>query len=271
MGKQESSWRIEAVHEDDCLIAVVKPAGLPTANAPQGKESLYTLLSHRFGPAAFVGIVSRLDAPVSGLIVVAKTPAAAADLAGQFRDRTVHKRYLAVVAGRFPAPLGQWVEWNDTISRAEGDRCSVIVPSGPPASSESESARSRDRRAGQKSGSGGGPSFRTDADADDRASLSQEATTRARVRVRAGEVSLVELEPVTGRRHQLRVQLASRGCPIVGDRQYGSRLPYPEPGGIALHAAELEFTHPSHSQLLRLEAPLPAAWRTRFAALLRNA
>ncbi len=254
MGKEHPEpWQIDVVFEDDHLVAAVKPAGLPTANAPRGATSLFTILADRLGPSSFVGIVSRLDAPVSGLVVVAKTPTAAAGLAEQFRERTVQKRYLAVVAGRFPAPLEQWVDWNDQILRPAGDRCSVIVPAD-------DSPRTRPPARLPKTGRGSPPQPAPGA--------AQEARTRGRVVRRAGEVSLVELEPLTGRRHQLRVQLSSRGCPIVGDRQYGSRLPYPEPGGIALHAAELEFEHPADSRRLNLTAPLPGAWRATFGHLL---
>lgn len=256
-------WRIEGVHEDDELVAVVKPAGLPTANAPRGRPSLYQILADRQGPESFVGIVSRLDAPVSGLVVVAKTPAAAAALAQQFRDRTVHKRYLAVVTGRFPAPLGQWVDWHDHLSRMEGDRCSAIVPP--------ESGPSYERKSPPRRGGAAGAARSEARVGKPIGPLVQAAHTRARVVARAGEVSLVELEPLTGRRHQLRVQLAARGCPIVGDRWYGSRLPFPEPGGISLHAAELELTHPADGRRLRLAAPIPAAWRAGFPSLFGKA
>ncbi|NBX31043.1 RNA pseudouridine synthase, partial [bacterium] len=102
---------LEIVFEDDALVALVKPSGLPTANAEAGQESVYTLLKRRRPVGAFIGIVSRLDAPVSGAVVVAKTPAAAASLAAQFRARTVSKHYLAVLTGRFPAPLATWLDW----------------------------------------------------------------------------------------------------------------------------------------------------------------
>jgi 23S rRNA pseudouridine1911/1915/1917 synthase len=223
---------IEILFEDDHLIALVKPAGLPTANAPAGRPSLFTwleqLLAKRTGGQPFVGIVSRLDAPVSGVVVVAKSPTAAAGLAEQFRDRTVEKHYVAVVAGRFPAPLGQWVDWNDRLVRGEGQGPSRLSPGDPSA---------------------------------------QDACTRARVVRRAGEVSLVELEPLTGRRHQLRVQLGGRGCPIVGDRSYGSRLPFPERGGIALHAARLAFEHPLSGANLALASPLGPTWPRAFPSL----
>lgn len=221
--------------EDDELVVLVKPAGLPTANAPRGDESVFTLLAAALGSGAFVGVVSRLDAAVSGVVVLAKTRSAAASLAGQFRERSVAKTYAAVVAGRFPAPLGEWVEWHDAISRRAGEPRSVLHPAAL--------ARA------------------TGGDEVPRA-----AHVRARVVRRAGEVSLVELEPSTGRRHQLRVQLASRGCPIVGDRLYGSRLPC-RSGGIALHAERLGFIHPATGQRIDVAAPCRTAWERQFPSL----
>jgi len=232
---RSSAGDIPIFFEDDHLVVLVKPAGLPTANAARGAESLYTVLKNRVGEAKFVGVVSRLDAPVSGLVVFAKTPAAAAGLAEQFRDRSVEKAYAAVVTGRFPAPLGTWIDWHDAISRQEGE----------PKSRLHEAAAAHDH--------GGDEAPRA-------------AHVRARVVGRAGEVSLVELEPSTGRRHQLRLQLASRGCPIVGDRLYGSRLPC-RSGGIALHAQRLAFVHPATSLPLSLESPCGNAWRGSFPSL----
>lgn len=205
-------------------MAVVKPAGLPTANAPRGIPSLFTAVQAYLPPGAFVGVVSRLDAPVSGVVVMAKTRAAAADLARQFRERSVEKSYLAICAGRFPAPLGQWIDWHDLLAR--------------PAA-------------------GGG---------EDDAGPEQAAHVRCRVTRRAGEVSLVELEPSSGRRHQLRAQLAGHGCPIVGDRTYGSRLPFPT--GIALHSQALAFDHPASGSRIRLEAPIPGVWKSRYPHLV---
>lgn len=240
----ESSDGIDVIFEDEQLIGLAKPAGLPTANAPRGAASVYTWLQGRLGPAAFVGIVSRLDAPVSGVLVVAKTAAAAADLAGQFRERSVAKEYAAVVEGRFPAPLGAWVDWHDLVSRRPD---------------EPRSSVQRDVVAAEAA------AVEEDDEAD--AVPARPAHVRARVVHRAGEVSLVELEPTTGRRHQLRVQLASRGCPIVGDRLYGARLPFS--AGIALHARRLRFEHPRSGAPVALEAAWPPAWEARFPALLR--
>lgn len=71
---------------------------------------------------------------------------------------------------------------------------------------------------------------------------------------------LLEIELETGRKHQIRVQLAGRGLPIVGDRKYGSRQSFA--GGIALHSRLLEFKHPTRPETMTLVAPLPASWRT---------
>ena len=223
------------IHENDAVIAVAKPAGLATANVPAGEESVFTLVrglvaarSRSVGASPFLGVVSRLDRPVSGVVVFAKTPAAAADLARQFRERSVEKTYVAIVEGRFPAPIGTWVEWADSLERP--------------------------RR---------GPTRLSDAGAG-----SAESRLRARVLARRGEVSLVEIVPATGRRHQIRAQFGARRCPVVGDRLYGARLPFPE--GIALHARGLAFADPSTGRRVAVAAEPPAAWRSRHAELLSH-
>lgn len=226
---------IEVLHEDDQLVALVKPAGLPTANVAAGEESVYEWLRRRSGTNGFIGIVSRLDAPVSGVVVVAKTPRAAARLSSQFRERTVEKVYLAIVTGRFPAPLGEWVEWHDEVSRPPGD------------------PRTRIRPAPVRCDSGGDALWRP-------------ALSSSRVVRRAGEVSLVELVPVTGRRHQLRVQLASRGCPIVGDRLYGSRLPF-RAEGVALHASRIALVHPGTGRQVVYASDARLHWKAVFPSL----
>lgn len=236
---------LDILLEDDALAALDKPPGLPTANAEAGQESVYTLLKRRWPPGAFIGVVSRLDAPVSGVLVIAKTPTAAASLAAQFRERTVAKTYLAVVEGRFPAPLDTWVDWHDEMTRQPGQPRSTVQPRPAPGAIAPQ------------------PGF-AEPDSGDETSP-KPAHARARVLRRAGEVSLVELCPSTGRRHQLRVQLASRRCPIVGDRLYGARLPFPT--GIALHAAALTIAHPTTGARMQLEAPVPRAWERRFPSL----
>jgi len=83
-----------------------------------------------------------------------------------------------------------------------------------------------------------------------------------------GRLTWLELRPQTGRTHQLRVQLASRGHPVVGDFKYGSEEPFA--GGIALHARSLTFLHPIRHEPISLTADLPNTWRGRFAHLFRE-
>lgn len=224
------------VFEDAAIIAVAKPAGIATANVPAGEESVFTQVRDRLATRGagghgqpFLGVVSRLDRPVSGVVVFAKTPGAAADLAKQFRERSVEKTYVAVVEGRFPAPLGEWVEWTDMLLRPRRGPSRPVTAQVP-------------------------------------AGEAAEARIRGRVLARRGEVSLVELEPLTGRRHQIRAQLGARRCPIVGDRLYGARLPFP--GAIALHARTLAIAHPVAHTRLVLAADPGEPWRTRFGPLL---
>lgn len=209
---------------------------------------MFTILGETLPAGAFLGVVSRLDAPVSGVLVMAKTRFAAADLSRQFRERLVEKTYEAVVEGRFPAPLGQWVEWHDRIERRGEERRSRLLSAGPVG--------------------GGIPAEESE---DDTGDSGGECHVRGRVVKRQGEVSLVELEPSTGRRHQLRAQLAGRGCAIVGDKVYGARLPFPSAPGcgvaIALHARSLRFDHPATRQPVLLTARWPDMWTVRFPSL----
>ena len=233
---------MNVLFDDPDIIVLDKPAGLATANSPRGDDSLYVELVNRFGDGCFVGVVSRLDKPVSGAVIFGKNKTAAACLAKQFRERTVKKEYVAIVEKRFPSALGTWVTWRDRLRWDNALRRAVIV--------------GRDVR--------GDIQRKVNEEPD---SLSAE--TVARVTKRAGEVSLVELQPRTGRRHQLRIQLASRGCPIVGDRMYGSRLPLKSEGAVnvALHAHKLTFEHPKTGVCTTVEAEMPKSWKLQYNVL----
>lgn len=248
---------LELILEDDHLLAVVKPAGLPSANAPRLAPSAFRIVQMAH-PGRFLGVVSRLDAPVSGVLVLAVSRPAAADLTRQFRERLVRKTYFAVVEGRFPAPLGQWVDWYDRLERFGEERRSRLLPSRGSDVHVADEA-GRDEPGDEDEGAAELPG------------QARECHVRARVVRRAGEASLVELEPSTGRRHQLRAQLAGHGCPIVGDRTYGARLPFASTNGlgpaIALHAARLGLSHPATGAPLILRADIPTAWDRRFPSL----
>jgi 23S rRNA pseudouridine1911/1915/1917 synthase len=241
-GAKRENAGIAILHDDDDVIVLDKPAGLPTANAARGEDSLFVRLVEHLGEGAFVGVVSRLDRPVSGVVVFAKTRSAAASLAAQFRERTVEKEYLAIVERRFPAAVGKWLSWQDGI--AWDDRQQRAVLGQQPA--------------------GAGPS----TGVEHQTSRFLPAICRARVVRRLGEVSLVELRPVTGRKHQLRAQLAGHGCPIVGDRKYGGRLLLnAAANSIGLHARSVSFSHPRTGIRHTVSASVPPVWHSRFDGL----
>jgi 23S rRNA pseudouridine1911/1915/1917 synthase len=175
----------------------------------------------------YVGLVHRLDQPTSGAVLLARTSKAAGRLTDQFRKGEVTKVYWAIIEGRMDEVDGQAQsegEWVDYLEKdREANRVRVVADEG-----EGKIAR---------------------------------ATWRV---LREGPaVTKLELRPSTGRSHQLRVQLAGRGKPILGDRKYGaSRLLRADDGEyrIALHARELSFRHPTRGEVISIVAPVPEDW-----------
>ncbi|WP_337173699.1 RluA family pseudouridine synthase [Paludisphaera sp.] len=224
--------------EDEHCLALLKPAGqLVQGNwAPPGETTLEQDARRHLHPAspddAYLGIVHRLDRPVSGILVWAKTPKAARRLSRQFEHRAAIKEYWAVVeagpdpapradGAGLPAPVDAWEDWLTPRTDAEG--LVRVVAEGTPGA----------RRA------------RTRVVVDDSATLPD-------------GLRWLRLWPETGRTHQLRVQAAARGTPILGDAHYGATRPFAP--GIALHARSLQLRHPATSAPLILVAPTPASW-----------
>lgn len=220
------------VHEDQAVIVIDKPAGMvvhPSSVVRGGTVS--ELAEARFGPLPSpqgeerFGIVHRLDADTSGLLVLARTAEAGEELKRQFRQREVEKRYLAIVLGN-PRFESDWIESELGRSPRSPDRVSVM-PKGE----------------------------------------GKHASTFYEVRERFTIATLLECRLVTGRTHQIRVHLESLDYPVVGDKLYRGRggrretlLPVDAPplNRQALHAAHLEFTHPTTRERMSFDAPLPA-------------
>jgi 23S rRNA pseudouridine1911/1915/1917 synthase len=223
------------VHEDEHCLAVVKRAGQFVQGnwAPEGERTLEQEVRAYLRPddpsSAYVGIVHRLDLPVSGILLWAKTPRAARRLSGQFQARRVVKEYWAVVEGHGAAPEGEGV-WSDWLTRA--DRSGKVCAVSP------ETPGSRPATTRYQLGTGG----------------------------RLPERCLwLILFPETGRTHQLRIQCARRGWPILGDAAYGAQRTFRP--GIALHARRLRVQHPASLEPLDLVAPLPSAWEEQGVEL----
>lgn len=212
------------LYEDNHLLAVVKPAGLATMGAVAGQPTLVTwaqdYLRRRYHKPGnvYIGVVSRLDASTTGVVLLARTSKAAGRLSEQFRGRSVRKVYWALVEGTVEPAEGRYVDW---LLKDDAAHRMRVVPAATPAAQE--------------------------------ARLDYRRLTRS-----AGD-SLVEVDLLTGRKHQIRVQFSRRRHPILGDAKYGSRRRFPQ--GIALHARQLTLVHPVRGEPLTLQAPLPQAWR----------
>lgn len=258
------------LREASGVIAVSKPAGLAT-QAPPGIPSVESWLRERLAGAVaggYLGVPHRLDRAVTGVLLFAVTPRAARKLSRQFERRQIRKTYLAVVACADPAAaaaalrgdaeeghggphahaadegqatrLAAGVVWRDVLAKVPDEPRARIVPAGTPGGREA-------------------------------------VTIAALCRQVAADRLLVTLEPVTGRMHQLRLQAASRGLPVVGDTLYGGDLaawrdrpppelsdgagsPDPRTTAIALHAWRIAYTDPDSGGPVVIEEPPPADW-----------
>jgi 23S rRNA pseudouridine1911/1915/1917 synthase len=216
---------MDILFEDAHILVVNKPAMLSTQAPPIAGATLETAVRAHLNPidpaAPYVGTVHRLDRPVSGVVLWAKTPKAARRLSKQFAARRTVKEYWAIVEGAPASPEGLWEDWLFHDNTGLG-RVQVVAPGTP----RGQPARTRFRL-----GPGG---------------------------VVPEGCSWLVLYPETGRTHQLRVQAASRGMPVVGDRLYGSTREFPE--GIALHARSLTVVHPVLEAPMTFTAPVPKSW-----------
>ncbi len=207
---------IDCLHADGDLLVLAKPAGLlcVPGRGPDKQDCLSARAQQRW-PEALV--VHRLDQATSGLVLMARNLEAQRRLSRAFELREIHKRYQAIVAGHMAAPEGgAWAEIDLPIA-ADWERrpLRVIDPvRGKP------------------------------------------SQTRWRVLSRDGSANTtrIELEPVTGRTHQLRVHLAAMGHPILGDALYADGSIQQRAPRLLLHACVLGFTHPRHGTVCRFEA-----------------
>lgn len=214
--------------EDNHLLVVNKPAGLLVQGDQTGDTPLVELgksyLKGKYNKpgAVFLGVVHRLDRPVSGVVVLARTSKSLSRMNKLFSERETEKTYVAIVAERPRLAEGRLVHWL-----------------------RKDEARNRTT------------AYATDTPGAMRAELTY------RVLEKLGKHWLIQVNPLTGRPHQIRVQLAVTGCPIVGDIKYGG-FPTSDYSGIYLHARKLEFEHPVKKEMVSFMAPFPHAglWKS---------
>ncbi len=215
---------------DDSVIALDKPHGLAVQGGPRLVRHLDAMLDAlRFGQAERPRLVHRLDRDTSGVLLLARSPAAAAKLAAAFRGRDAEKTYWAVVVGR-PVPAEGRIDL--PLARQAGPRGERTAPA----------------EAGEEGAARAITDFRTLDAAQRRAAW-------------------LELRPLTGRTHQLRVHCAQGlGTPILGDGKYGGAAAHIEglPPLLHLHARALRLPHPEGG-MLEVAAPLPPHMQETFA------
>lgn len=213
----------DILYEDNHLLVVNKHAGDLVQPDPEGESALEDQIkAYLKGRDAkpgdvFLGVVHRIDRPVSGAVLFAKTSKALVRLNEMIRRGEIRKTYWAVTE-QAPDPT-------------EGELRHWVLRDG-----KTNRSRAFDAPRGE----------------------AKEARLRYRLLGASTNYSLVEVELLTGRHHQIRAQLAKIGCPIKGDLKYGARRSNPD-GGISLHSRSIELLHPVRKEPVEVVAPVPEA------------
>ncbi|MCQ2129147.1 MAG: RNA pseudouridine synthase [Bacteroidaceae bacterium] len=212
---------MQVVYEDNHIIIVQKTSGEIVQGDKTGDRTLaddvkaYIKEAYAKPGEVFLGVVHRLDRPVSGLVVFARTSKALSRLNDMFRNGEVKKTYWAVVKN---APIPAEATLTHWLTRNEKQNKSYA------SATEKKDAK--------------------------------KAVLRYRTLSHADNYSLVEVELLTGRHHQIRCQLSAIGCPIKGDLKYGAQRSNPD-GSISLLARSVEFIHPVSKQPIHIESSIP--------------
>lgn len=212
---------MKVVYEDNHIIIVSKRSGEIVQGDKTGDKTLadevkkYIKEKNAKPGNVFLGIAHRLDRPVWGLVVFAKTSKALARLNDMFRNGYVHKTYWAICQN---APTEQEATLTHWLTRNEKQNKSYAYDKEVPGS--------------------------------------KKAILHYKVIGQSERYTLVEIELMTGRHHQIRCQLAKIGCPIKGDLKYGARRSNPD-GSISLLARKVEFTHPVSKEQICVESEVP--------------
>lgn len=219
---------MKVIYEDNHIIIVYKESGEIVQGDKTGDTPLsetvkaYIKEKYQKPGAVFLGVAHRLDRPVSGLVVFARTSKALARLNKMFAEGEVHKTYWAIVSegdGERSTVDGEWTTLTHWLVRNEKQNKSYAY--------------------------------------DHEVPNSKKAVLRYRAIGHSERYTLVEVELMTGRHHQIRCQLAAIGCPIKGDLKYGARRSNPD-GSISLLSRKVEFIHPVSKETICVASPLPS-------------
>lgn len=212
---------MQVLYEDNHIIIVNKEPGEIVQGDKTGDKPLSEIvgewLKAKYNKPGnvFVGVVHRLDRPVAGIVVFAKTSKALARLNAMFRDGEVHKTYLAISRNRPPRESDTLTHYITTVERTNKSYASLTPKPG-----------------------------------------AKEARLAYRYVAASERYHLIEVRLMTGRKHQIRVQLSAIGCPIRGDLKYGDKRSNPD-GSISLMARSIRFVHPVSGKEINVVAPPP--------------
>ena len=212
---------MQVLYEDNHLIIVYKEAGEivqadKTGDIPLSEIVKQWLKAKYNKPGnVFLGVVHRLDRPVSGLVIFAKTSKALTRLNNMFRNGEIHKTYWAIVTRPPFEPEATLTDW---LVRNERQNKSYAYNHQVPTSKKS--------------------------------------ILHYKVINQTDHYTLLEVNLMTGRHHQIRCQLSNMDCPIKGDLKYGAPRSNPD-GGISLLSHRVEFVHPVSKETICVESPLP--------------
>jgi len=233
--------KLRIVYEDDDLIVVNKQPGLLTvATAPGSRETTVMSILRAYvkkqNARANIFVVHRLDRETSGLLVFARSEELQHYMRTYWRELVTERTYIALAEGVLDPREGKITTWLTEDKRNAIVYSSPVDDGGDIAITNYKTLRTTSLPSPQK---GEAPSPWE----------------------RAGVRSLVELHLETGRTNQIRVHLASKGCPVVGDRKYGHGNESSPIDRLCLHAQVLEFIHPVTEKKVRFESPVPKEFR----------
>ena len=239
---------MKVIYEDNHIIIVNKQSGEIVQGDKTGDRPLsdivkdYIKEKYQKPGAVFLGVVHRLDRPVSGLVVFARTSKALTRLNNMFRDGEVHKTYWAIVR-----------KTEEGRSKTEDGRRKTEEGRGEMDDSSHTLEHWLVRNEKQNK------SYAYDHEVPN----SKKAILKYRVVGHSDRYTLLEVNLLTGRHHQIRCQLAAMGCPIKGDLKYGAKRSNPD-GSISLLSHRVEFIHPVSKERIVVESPLPndPLWQT---------
>lgn len=212
---------MDILYEDNHIIIVNKKAGEIVQGDKTGDEPLVETLKRFIKErdnkpgAVFMGVVHRLDRPVSGVVVFAKTSKALARMNAMFADGDVHKTYWAISRNLPAKPSDTLTHYITSVERNNKSYASTTPKEG-----------------------------------------AKKAILKYKLIASTERYHLLEVNLMTGRKHQIRVQLSSIGCPVKGDLKYGDKRSNPD-GSISLHARHISFIHPVSKKQIEITAPVP--------------